>query len=171
MANIFLSRPDIRYKSSYIKAMREFTAEGSPPNWNFSALQAHFDEYVDVQLSKEADPPADRVPESVWWLIVDGVYAGNIRIRHKLNDSLTRFGGHIGYDIRPSMRRKGYGTIQLRLALEKAWELGLDRVLLTCDDDNVASYKIMEANGAVLWDVIDNNRVVPSRRYWIHKPE
>ena len=58
-------------------------------------------------------------------------------------------GGHIGYSIRPSYRRRGYGHRILQLALEKCGDLGMERVLVTCDEDNAASRRIIEANGFV----------------------
>lgn len=165
--SIFLSPPAVQYKDSFIAAMREFHREGRNPDWNFESLEAHFEEYVVVQLAREHDPLPGRVPQTDYWLIVDNIYAGRISIRHHLNSSLEKFGGHIGYDIRPSMRHKGYGTLQCRLALAKARERGLERVLITCDDDNIGSQKIIEANGGVLLDKVDNGRPTLTRRYWI----
>lgn len=166
-SKIFLSRPDVRYKDSFIAAMREFQREGRNPDWNFDVLTEQFDEYVQVQIERETNPLAGRVPETVYWLIVDNIHTGRVSVRHRLTEGLERYGGHIGYDIRPSMRRKGYGTLQCRLALEKARAIGLERVLITCDDDNVGSRKIIEANGGVLQDKIDNGRYALTRRYWI----
>lgn len=72
------------------------------------------------------------------------VFLGKISIRHRLTDALLRYGGHIGYGIRYSQWNKGYGTLLLKLALEKAGEMGIHEVLTTCDDDNAASAKVME---------------------------
>ena len=82
---------------------------------------------------------------------------GAADIRHSLNESLSRVGGHIGYGIRPSERQKGYAAMMLALSLEKATELGITEVLITCSDDNAASYKTMEACGAVMKDKLENN--------------
>ena len=79
-----------------------------------------------------------------------------------------RYAGHIGYGVRCSEWNKGYGTLMLKLALEKAKEMGLSKVLLTCDDDNPASAKVMEKNGAVLQDKIENiidGKKIITRRY------
>jgi predicted acetyltransferase len=73
---------------------------------------------------------------------------GGIRLRHRLSERLWQDGGHIGYDIRPSERGKGYATKMLELVLEKARERGLPWVLLTVDPSNVASIRVMEKNGA-----------------------
>jgi predicted acetyltransferase len=74
---------------------------------------------------------------------------GRISVRHRLNANLEIEGGHIGYDVRPSERRKGYGTLMLKLALEEARKIGLKRVMITCDTDNIASAKIIEKNGGI----------------------
>lgn len=170
MSQPSLIRPTIVYKDSFIAAAREFQKEGIRPPWHYEKLDAHFDEFVEALLAREHEPIAGFVPQTDYWLIADGVYAGRIGLRHRLNSALQRFGGHIGYQIRPTMWRKGYGKLQLQLLLPKAWQLGLKRVLITCDDDNIGSYKIIEGNGGVLIDKVDNGRGVLTRRYWIKKP-
>jgi predicted acetyltransferase len=171
MKTPFLTRPTIEYKESVIAALRELQQVGHNPPWHFDKLENHFDEYVAVLLARETDPQEGYVPQSDYWLIAEGVFAGEINIRHRLTTSLQRFGGHIGYRVRPMMRKKGYGTLQLKLVLPICWEMGLERVLITCDDDNIGSIKIIEANGGVLLDKVDNKRNILTRRYWIEKPE
>jgi predicted acetyltransferase len=165
----FLSPPDVAYKDSYIEAAREYQrVDGRNPRWHYEKLENNFDEFVEMRRSYETDPPAGRVPQTEYWLIVNGSYAGEIRIRHHLVDELKRFGGHIGYEVRPSMRRRGYGTLQLKLALQKVkHNLGLERVLITCDDDNIGSQRIIEHNGGRLIDKVDNDRDSLTRRYRI----
>ena len=108
------------------------------------------------------------VPASRFWLIgAENRYLGDVDVRHHLNEALGRFGGHIGYKIRPSERRKGYGKLICRLGIEEARKLGIGDILITCDDDNIGSCKIIEANGGQLQDKIDNDRAVLTRRYWI----
>ena len=112
--------------------------------------------------------PNGYVPETRLWLIEDGKYIGSVNIRHSLTPHLLGVGGHIGYNIRPSMRNKGYGTAILRLALPYARALGLERVLLTCDETNIGSKKIIEANGGVLENKVSNPAGGPDKlRYWI----
>lgn len=89
------------------------------------------------------------MPYSTFWLVDDSKFVGQATIRHQLNEHLLNIGGNIGYDIRPSMRGRGYGNTILRLSLQKAKGLGIERARLTCDERNVASKKIIEKNGGV----------------------
>jgi predicted acetyltransferase len=112
--------------------------------------------------------PPGRVPDSTFWLTSGRHLIGRSSIRHHLTPELEDEGGHVGYDIRPSERRKGYGTVILRLTLAEARKLGLNRVLLTCDADNVASAKIIEKNGGGLQaQAVSKRSGKLISRYWI----
>lgn len=91
---------------------------------------------------------------------------GMIQIRHSLNDYLRRFGGHIGYSVRPGQRRKGYASRMLALAVEKCGQMGLKQVLVTCDKDNEASRRTIVKNGGVLENEVPEGDGV-TQRYWI----
>lgn len=106
--------------------------------------------------------PEGFVPGTSRWVAEDGRLVGFVSIRHELNDNLREVGGHIGYAIRPSERRKGYATAATALALEECRRRGIGDVLVTCDDTNLASAAVIERNGGVLEDI----RGV-KRRYWI----
>ena len=99
----------------------------------------------------------------------NGSIAGRIAIRHELNEALLKIGGHIGYGIVPSMRGQGYASEILALALPFCRsELRLDRVLLTCDDDNFASIRTIEKSGGVLENkLLEDGMRIAKRRYWI----
>jgi predicted acetyltransferase len=157
----------VRYKDSYIAAAYEYEAEGHWPLWNIAKMIRHFDEYVEMLLLKETDPMPGWSAETVFWSVIGSEYVGRISLRHELIGNLLNYGGHIGYDVRPSMRRRGFGTQQLALCLQEARERGFTRVLITCDDDNLGSIRIIEANGGVLEDKRDNGRPTLTRRYWI----
>ena len=91
-----------------------------------------------------------------------------LQIRHCFNDYLEKFGGHIGYSVAPSERRKGYATEMLKAALPKCRELGLDKVLITCIDHNVGSRKTILANGGIYESTVyEPDEKVNLERYWI----
>ncbi|HAM63335.1 MAG TPA: GNAT family N-acetyltransferase [Erysipelotrichaceae bacterium] len=98
--------------------------------------------------------------------IEDGKIVGIIDIRHTLNEYMFQFGLHIGYSIRKSERRKGYAKEMLGLALQKCKDLKLDRVLITCDQDNLASARTIMSQGGVLENEVMNDGKM-MQRYWI----
>lgn len=100
-------------------------------------------------LAKGENIPADEVPRNTYFLFCGGKIIGRSEIRRELNAELEIIGGHIGADIRKSERKKGFGVLILKLTLEKAKSLGLERVLITCDKNNVASAKTIEKCGGV----------------------
>lgn len=93
-------------------------------------------------------------------------FVGAVNIRHYLNEGLLKNGGHIGDGVRPSERRKGVATKMIALALEECRKLGIDRVLMVCDKDNVGSAKSIQNNGGVLENEITEDGVT-EQRYWI----
>jgi predicted acetyltransferase len=109
------------------------------------------------------------VPCTHFWLIApDNRVIGTSRLRHWLVPHLEQEGGHIGYEVRPSERRKGYGTRLLALTLDRAKDRGLSRVLVTCDEDNVGSRRVIEKNGGELAGKGVSERTgKPILRYWI----
>ncbi|MGB3762627.1 MAG: GNAT family N-acetyltransferase [Ornithinimicrobium sp.] len=93
---------------------------------------------------------------------------GRVSIRHTLTPLLFEIGGHVGYAVRPAFRGCGYGTAMLRLSVRRLADLGVHDVLVTCDDDNVGSIRVIERAGGVLEDVRQvADGVPPKRRYWI----
>ncbi len=166
-------RPDARYRDSFLAALAEFQAEGRHAEVDPAHIAEHFDDYVRDWLQK-TDPrhvEPGKVPETVLWLVDGDTYLGRASVRHALTPLLLEWGGHIGYEIRPTARRKGYGTEILRLALIEARALGLERVLVTCDETNIGSRKIIEANGGVFENaVLVAGHTVKTRRYWINVP-
>lgn len=110
------------------------------------------------------------VPDSTYFGFVEGELVGRLNIRHTLNEFLRTIGGHIGYAVIEEYRRKGYAKEMLKQAIPLARELGIEKALLTCDDDNVGSIKTIEACGGV-WEkteVVEHKGVRgPKRFYWI----
>lgn len=166
----FLAEPSFAYKASFLEALRELHQEERylehDPDW--LADNAHFAALIERLASLRTNPPPGWVPASELWLISGGEYIGRASIRHQLNDSLRQYGGHIGYEIRPSRRGQGYGRLICRLALEHARALGLDRVLITCDETNIASRRIIEANGGRFEQAIQiESRPIRTLHFWV----
>ncbi len=164
-----LTPPTPEFEDSWLAGLLEFDEEGRKGFW----LVPHRPENIQEYMQRTKDNSEGKnltpgwVPATTYWLIDDaGEFVAHVNIRHELNDGFKIRGGHIGYAVRPSARRKGYGSKMLELALEKAREMGLEKVLVTCDDDNLASIKIIEKNGGIFQDVVMvENELV--RRYWI----
>ena len=126
-----------------------------------------FDHYLNELETKEESE--QWVPDSVFFLLDTErqTLLGAVNIRHKLNEGLLRNGGHIGDGIRPSERRKGYATEMIRLALIECKKLGLEKVLMVCEKENIGSAKSIINNGGVLENEITNPDGSVDQRYWI----
>jgi len=164
-----LVEPCKRYLQSYLEAYDEYKINGVQ-TYAFDDARAYniFEKYDNYR--NERNLPPNRVGSDFYWLVDPSrnYFIGEISIRHRLTDALKRYGGHIGYGIRFSEWNKGYGTLMLQLALVKAKHLGISTVLITCDDDNFGSAKVMEKNGLVLQDKVSNiinGQAITTRRY------
>ncbi|GAA5533314.1 GNAT family N-acetyltransferase [Deinococcus aluminii] len=169
-----LVRPSELYRESFLAALREQQADGcgleDSRAWTPAGVAADFPALL-AHLNRFAPPapvPEGFVPSEERWLVRGREYLGRVKIRHTLNDRLRQLGGHIGYELRPAARGQGYGKLILALALDRARELGLPRVLLTCDVENLGSRGVIEANGG---ECEGEFRLAfyekPIRRYWI----
>lgn len=162
--------PSPAYEKSYLEALEEAKFETQDTQLQRPKFNQTFTEFVDALLDEieGQNLQPGRVPATMWWLIDNDCFIGRIQIRHSLTEFLFKYGGHIGYYIRMSKRNMGYGKEILSLGLIKAKEMGFSKVLLTCDENNLSSKKIIESNGGQLENVIDNPGHPPKRRYWIH---
>lgn len=171
MSPLDLVPPDARYKDSYLAGAREMQQDGHEryQDLDFAALALDFPAFVAAQRALATTParPGWSTETQLWG--VDGAaWVGRLSIRHTLTDGLREYGGHIGYEVRPSRRREGHGTTMLRLALPHARALGIIRVMITCDESNIGSRRIIEANGGQLQDVVKlPYRPEPTMRWWI----
>ena len=166
-----LVSPSTAYAKSFEDVLREMQ-EGNdrPVFWKQIGDPKDVVEYIRVREEHAAGKglPSGWIPASTFWLVDDSQVIGEAHIRHELTEHLRNVGGHIGYWIRPSMRNRGYGGHILRLALPKAKSLGIDRLLITCDETNIASRKIIEANGGALERAQDMGPDAPKKLlFWI----
>ncbi|MGL5818895.1 MAG: GNAT family N-acetyltransferase [Phycicoccus sp.] len=183
-----LLRPDPRMQRSYLDAHDEFAAAGEvhrdgdgvwveEPDGGYLGVEftreqletaAGFARFVRWRRDREredAPRPTGHVPCTFFWVADEarpGVYLGSISVRHRLTPFLLELGGHVGYSVRPAARRRGVATEALRLVLPEAAALGIDPALVTCDEENRGSARVIEANGGVLEDVRRGKR-----RYWV----
>ena len=171
MDKIILVKPDLSYADEIIKYKEESLAEspiinGSAGLDRLSSIEIWFEELK--KRSCEDTVPKGLVPSSTYLAVreKDNYIVGMIDIRHYLNEYLTQVGGHIGYGVRKTERNKGYAKQMLKLALEKCKELKIKRVLITCDEDNIASEKVILSANAKLEDIrnIDGEN---KKRFWI----
>lgn len=162
-----LVRPTAAVRESFLAALDEFRAEGRLGDDDNTGLAletrelardvdgASFETYAAMlrnRANEEAKRPEGWVPDTLLWFVDGSDWIGRLDIRHRLTPFLLEQGGHIGYDVRPSMRRRGYATAMLGEALPIAKSLGIDPALLTCLVSNVPSRNVIEANGGVLDD-------------------
>ena len=166
---LVLVEPCGKYLESYLEAREEGRENGMASD-DFSRAPAGelLKRYDDFRCGR--DLPPGWVAADYYWLVDEDKnrFIGEIGIRHGLTEALRRYGGHIGYAVRPSEWNKGHGTLMLGLALEKARDLGITTAMITCDDDNAASARVMEKNGFTLLDRVTNTvdgRTVITRRY------
>jgi predicted acetyltransferase len=168
-----LIQPTIEREREFLDMVADFRAAGETRFDAVPELLRHdFAAYV-ARLHENAQGAAlkpGHVSATAYWLsdYDTGAILGISWLRHTLSPTLEFEGGHIGYAIRPSARRNGYGAILLAMVLLEAKQLGLPRVLLTCDTDNIASARIIEKNGGVLGGQgISTQSGKPISRYWI----
>lgn len=172
MTALVLVPPSEHLRDSYLELISEFVAHGNPlVPFTLSFDNTDFDAFLSklADCAKGVGVPDGFVAHSTFWLVRDWTeVVGVSNIRHSLTPALLREGGSIGYGVRPTARNQGVGTALLRLSLLRATALGVERVLVTCGKDNVASAGVILRNGGVLESeeyLADRGEVV--QRYWI----
>lgn len=175
--------PHRRYHRSFLSAVEDFLAVGEeryaplvdwPADGAFAGLRftledvrspRTFADLVDLLAAQErphAPRPPGRGASTERWIVAEDRFVGRISLRHDLDELLLTWGGHIGYVVRPSARRRGHATAALAAMLPLALERGLARVLVTCDEDNLGSRRVIEACGGRYEDSREGKR-----RYWV----
>lgn len=176
---ILLGRPCIEVFDSYIQALQEgfFRGNQNPatPEDIQEILQnpKEFIESLCACKTEEEVTPSGKlvhmVPYEILWLHAGNTFIGEVSFRFELSPLLEDFGGHIGYGIRPSFQRRGMGCLALEMICERARSRGMDRLLVTCSPDNIASERIILANGGLYEDTRDNSHwgYDTVKRFWI----
>lgn len=172
MKKLQLVLPNTSYEEQYLEMMNEWISEGG--RLNPSALKnngASFETWLRwIEEDKYEDTcPENSVPQTLYFAVDENnTLLGAITIRHRMGELNLIDGGFSGYGIRPSQRKKGYAKTMLALGIQKLNERGIYDILLTCDADNIGSYKTILANGGRLENEILNEDGVLVKRFWIH---
>lgn len=172
MSDLILVEPTKNLETLAMAYRNEYILHGeSHINGSCSFLNySNYDEWLEKVISAHNQVASFlKVPATTFFTVrkTDGKIIGSIQLRHELNEDLRKRGGHIGYGICPSERRKGYGNEQLSLVLQKAKELHIPRVMISCDKDNIASAKVAMNNGGQLeWEGYDEEDGL-IQIYWI----
>jgi predicted acetyltransferase len=172
-----LTYPTLSAQASFLAAVDEMMADGPldptgpiaravatyGSSWQSPAEFQRFIDGLRAEELEETPRPPNYVPTTYLWWLESDEFLGRLSIRHRLAPGPAGpRNGHIGYEVRPSARRQGHATAMLGAALPHARRLGLESVLLTCDDDNEASRRTIERNGGIPDEPIDEKL-----RWWI----
>ena len=169
---VTLVKPSMKYREAYLSFYADWIDSGEDMvPWVIEKDPADFQAMIEFLYAEDCEEKINDsswVPHSTYWLLDDqNNVVGAVNIRHRLNENLFYRGGHIGYGIRPSARRKGYATLLLAGALEKTRELGISRALVVCDNGNLGSERTIIRNGGVFESefIEDDGNIV--KRFWI----
>jgi predicted acetyltransferase len=168
---VALVKPTVTLREAYLSFYQEWKDSGEQMvPWVISKEPDDFEVMLQFLLEHETggNVPEGWVPSTTYWLVSESKrIVGAVNIRHSLTGYLLNCGGHIGYGIRPTDRRKGYATKLLSLALEKTRRLGIRKALVVCDEDNTASERTIIKNGGVqdMSYTEANGNVI--KRFWI----
>ncbi len=170
--NLEIRQLSIRDEEAFFEGLNTFSDMDKSCYASHYIPQMSFHQYLEI-IDKERlgiDLLENRVPATLLYAFLDGKIIGRVGIRHMLNDYLYNVGGHIGYVVATNYRGKGIATLMLKEALNYSKNiLNLERSLITCDDDNLASIKVIEKCGGILEDrYVSNDGTGIKRRYWIN---
>lgn len=164
-----LARPSVNLFSRFLEFVEDMRANGQPLWAPYLPKEDEAPgDFIERLLKRETEPESPFVSETVFWAVCNDNVVGRISLRHRLEGNLYKMGGHIGYEVSPKWRQKGFATEMLRQVLQtpKASEIG--RVLLTCSPDNEASNKTIQRNGGVFDKKVFVDFIQEDRNhYWI----
>lgn len=166
----------VKLESKYRRHLEEMMAEWYASGEKIVPYAIRKNDYRDfehylqcLEIKEEID---GRVPDSTFFCLNEegDIFVGAVNIRHYLTEAMMLNGGHIGDGVRPSERRKGIATQMIALALDECKKLGIHRVLMVCDKENIGSAKSIQKNGGVLENevIVDG---ITEQRYWIELQE
>lgn len=173
MEKLKLIKPTMEYEQQAYEYIEEFKEYNSiiAGSGKLDEYVGRYNEYLELLEKCRTNPPKNWVKSETFMLIreFDNKLLGMINIRLDLNENLLKRGGHIGYSIRPTERKKGYNSYQLYKALEYCEEKGLENVLITCNKENIASAKSIQKYGGILEnEILDEKTNEIVQRYWIN---
>ena len=169
MTGLSLVIPTLEHKQDAMEYRRECldTDGWIHGSGGFSSYE-NYEEWIDsIEKSRNGQNPRLGVPATTYFAIYSNRIVGTVSIRHHLSETLLIRGGHIGYGVRPSERRKGCATRMLALALGECKNLGIEKALVTCDKENIASARTIQKNGGVLENEFVDDAGGIVLRYWI----
>lgn len=174
MNTIKLLLPNKKYKQSYKKMLMSAQKQGDYKDLGNALIRETeaFDDTLKRLKNRRVGKNIESkdVPATIFWIVSNNEIVGTIDLRHKLNKDYFERLGHIAYYIKSEERNKGYATKALSLALKKYYNMHIDRILIACFSDNIASSKVIEKNGGILeckyFDKLTNKYI---SRYWIEK--
>ncbi len=162
LPNPKLERSALDMRKEYFNAGESVIAGGA----GFHSATS-YSMWMKRNLAAKVDPLPGYMPSVTYFATIGDKPIGMLQIRLELNESLLKTGGHIGYSVRPSMRNQGYAAAMLSLALERCRSMGIFNVLVTCKKDNLASAKVIEKNGGILENEMEDDNGEVFKRYWI----
>lgn len=172
MNEIKLVLPNISHKKQYLKMMDEWISYGG--RINPAALKSNgvsYEKWLGWMKDDQSELtcPKGAVPQTLYFAVNEhNDILGAVTLRHCLNEKMLIDGGHVGYGVRPSQRRKGYAKQMLSLAIKKFNEVGINQILVTCAADNIGSISTIVANGGIFENELLNEDGEMIKRFWIY---
>jgi len=169
-SGLHLAQPESSDAEAAVEMLQEWHRFGGRMNPGLlRSCSGNFGEWLSIlKAAQQEDQAGGAVPQTLYFLKDgSGRILGAASIRHFLNETNLIDGGHIAYGIAPAYRGHGLGEAILRLALGRAKEMGITRALITCDEDNLPSRRVIERCGGVLENIMPDEDGIPIRRYWI----
>ena len=152
MPSLKVEKPSFRLEDAYLEMCNDYI-KNNDQEYTYRTIEEVRGKITSDQNYEIGKIPENRLQSYCYWFMLDNTIIGTSRLRPKLNERFMHVGGNIGYDVRPSYRRKGFGSEILRLTVGEAKKIGMKKVLITCNDDNIGSYKVIENNMGKLIDI------------------